>query len=48
MFNWIGLYLVNELIYQNGTGPMYDVRNTRTLNLGKSADCPSPSSRTSA
>ena len=38
MFNWIGLYLVNELIYQNGTGPMYDVRNTRTLNLGKSAD----------
>ena len=38
MFNWIGLYLVNELIYQNGTGPMYDVRNTRTLNLGKNAD----------
>ncbi len=30
MFNWIGLYLVNELVYQNGTGPMYDVRNTRT------------------
>ena len=27
MFNWIGLYLVNELIYQNGTGPMYDVRS---------------------
>ena len=38
MFNWIGLYLVNELIYQNGTGPMYDVRNTRTLNLSKNAD----------
>ena len=38
MFNWIGLYLVNELVYQNSTGPMYDVRNTRTLNLGKSAD----------
>ena len=38
MFNWIGLYLVNELIYQNGTGPMYDVRNTRTLNLGKNAE----------
>ena len=38
MFNWIGLYLVNELVYQNGTGPMYDVRNTRTLNLGKNAD----------
>ena len=38
MFNWIGLYLVNELIYQNGTGPMYDVRNTRTMNLSKNAD----------
>ena len=38
MFNWIGLYLVNELIYQNGTGPMYDVRNTRTLNLSKNAE----------
>ena len=38
MFNWIGLYLVNELVYQNGTGTMYDVRNTRTLNLGKNAD----------
>lgn len=38
MFNWIGLYLVNELIYQNGTGPMYDARNTRTLNLRKNAD----------
>ena len=38
LFNGIGLYLVNELVYQNGTGPMYDVRNTRTLNLGKNAD----------
>ena len=38
MFNWIGLYLVNELVYQNGTGPMYDVRNTRTLNLSKNAE----------
>ena len=33
MFNWIALYLVNELIYAGGTGPMYDARNTRTLNL---------------
>ena len=33
MFNWIGLYLVNEIIYAGGTGPMYDARNTRTLNL---------------
>ncbi len=47
MFNWIGLYLVNELVYQNGTGPMYDVRNTRTLNLSKNARITlSPSSRT--
>ena len=38
MFNWIGLYLVNELVYQNGTGPMYDVRNTRTINISKNAD----------
>lgn len=38
MFNWIGLYLVNELIYQNGSGPMYDVRNTRTFNLRKNPD----------
>ena len=33
MFNWIALYLVNEVIYAGGTGPMYDARNTRTLNL---------------
>ncbi len=39
MFNWIGLYLVNELIYGNGSGPMYDARNTRTLNLRKTAGC---------
>lgn len=38
MFNWIGLYLVNELVYQNGTGPMYDSRNTRTLNLAKNKE----------
>ena len=24
--------------YQNGTGPMYDVRNTRTINISKNAD----------
>ncbi len=33
MFNWIGLYMVNEIIYQNGTGPMYDAHNTRTWKL---------------
>ena len=38
MFNWIGLYLVNELIYQNGRGPMYDARSTKTWNLRKNAD----------
>ena len=32
------MLIFDELIYQNGTGPMYDVRNTRTLNLGKSAE----------
>lgn len=38
MFNWIGLYLVNEIVYQNGSGPMYDSRNTRTLNLAKNKE----------
>lgn len=39
MFNWIGLYLVNEIIYGNGMGVMYDSRNTRTWNLRKTAGC---------
>lgn len=39
MFNWIGLYLVNEIIYKNGTGVMYDSRNTRTWNLRKTEGC---------
>ena len=30
MFNWIGLYLVCEVIYGRGAGPMYDANNTRT------------------
>ena len=30
MFNWIGLYMVNEIIYARGTGAMYDANNTRT------------------
>ncbi len=38
MFNWIGLYMVNEVVYKNGTGPMYDARNTRTINMGKSEE----------
>ncbi len=30
MFNWIGLYGVNTLIYQGGTGPMYNINTTKT------------------
>lgn len=33
MFNWIGLYMVNEIIYARGTGAMYDANNTRTWKL---------------
>ena len=33
MFNWIGLYLVNEIIYGRGSGVMYDAHNTRTWKL---------------
>lgn len=39
MFNWIGLYLVNEIIYGNGSGVMYDSRNTHTWNLRKTEGC---------
>ena len=38
MFNWIGLYLVNEIIYGNGSGAMYDSRNTRTWSLRRMDD----------
>ena len=37
MFNWIGLYLVNEIIYGRGSGVMYDAHNTRTWKLATSA-----------
>ena len=30
MFNWIGLFLVNEIVYARGAGAMYDAHNTRT------------------
>ena len=33
MFNWIGLYLVNEIIYGGGTGVMYDSKSTKTYRL---------------
>ena len=33
MFNWIGLYMVNEIIYARGTGVMYDANSTRTWKI---------------
>lgn len=33
MFNWVGLYAVNTLIYQGGSGPMYNIKTTKTLSL---------------
>lgn len=33
MFNWIGLYSVNELIYKGVLGDMYDSKTTRTYSL---------------
>lgn len=33
MFNWIGLYGVNTLIYQGGSGPMYNANTTKTYTI---------------
>ena len=33
MFNWIGLYGVNTLIYQGGTGVMYNTNTTKTYTV---------------
>ena len=33
MFNWIGLYGVNTLIYQSGTGPMFNTNTTKTFTV---------------
>ena len=33
MFNWIGLYAVNTLIYKGGTGVMYNTNTTKTYVL---------------
>lgn len=33
MFNWIGLYAVNTLIYGGGTGIMYDATKTKSYSL---------------
>lgn len=35
MFNWIGLYLVCEIIYGRGSGAMYDGNNTRTWKVAE-------------
>ena len=37
MFNWIGLYGVNTLIYQQGTGPMFNLKTTKTYTLKEAA-----------
>lgn len=37
MFNWIGLYLVNELLYTGFDGAMYDQKTTRTYKLSSVA-----------
>ena len=33
MFNWIGLYGVNTLIYQKGAGPMFNLKTTKTYTI---------------
>ena len=33
MFNWIGLYGVNTLIYQAGNGPMFNIKTAKTLTI---------------
>ena len=33
MFNWIGLYAVNTLIYQQGSGPMFNLKTTKTYTI---------------
>lgn len=33
MFNWVGLYAVNTLIYQQGAGPMFNANTTKTYTL---------------
>ena len=37
MFNWIGLYAVNELIYKGVLGDMYDMKTTKTYTLRSAA-----------
>ena len=37
MFNWVGLYAVNTLIYQGGNGPIFNLKTTKTFTLKESA-----------
>ena len=37
MFNWIGLYMVNDIMYGKGKSPMYDLATTKTFSLRKAA-----------
>ena len=37
MFNWIGLYMVNDIMYGKGKSPMYDLATTKTYSLRKVA-----------
>ncbi len=37
MFNWIGLYAVNTLIYQKGAGPMFNLKTTKTFTIKESS-----------
>ena len=37
MFNWIGLYLVNDIMYGKGKSPLYDLATTKTHSLRKAA-----------
>ncbi len=37
MFNWISLYAVNTMIYQNGYGPMFNLKTTKTFTLKEAA-----------
>lgn len=37
MFNWIGLYMVNDFMYGRGQSPMYDLSSTKTYSLRKVA-----------
>ena len=37
MFNWIGLYMVNTMIYQKGAGPMFNLKTTKTFTIKESS-----------